>query len=402
MKASLVFCGVLASLALASPSKLESRQSSAYSDYLFVYFTGEGKADGEQIYMSVSNNNNPGSWTQLNGGQKILTSNVGTAGVRDPSIIRSADGKKFWIIATDLRVYPQGWGVDYTKNGSKGIVVWESTNLKNWDGPYLRTVSPSNAGMTWAPDAIYDPSTGKYLVFWTTSLANDGWYIMKSYTSDFKTFSTAEKFLTGAGMDATIALDKSTNTFYRISKNGPNELIEQAKATSLNGQWTVVKQQIGQGLPAGEGPLIFQNNANPSKVRVIPSCQETGVKANNKSSKWHLFIDDYTRGRGYAPYETTNIASGNWVASSGFTLPPGNRHGYVIGITAAERACLVGSGPCGTGSGTTTTAAPPTSTTPVGSCSAKWAQCGGIGWTGATCCSEGKCTYSNDWYSQCL
>ena len=161
MKASLVFCGVLASLALASPSKLESRQSSAYSDYLFVYFTGEGKADGEQIYMSVSNNNNPGSWTQLNGGQKILTSNVGTAGVRDPSIIRSADGKKFWIIATDLRVYPQGWGVDYTKNGSKGIVVWESTNLKNWDGPYLRTVSPSNAGMTWAPDAIYDPSTGK-------------------------------------------------------------------------------------------------------------------------------------------------------------------------------------------------------------------------------------------------
>ena len=103
-------------------------------------------------------------------------------------------------------------------------------------------------------------------MFWTTSLAGDGWYIMKSYTSDFKTFSTAEKFLTGAGMDATIALDKSTNTFYRISKNGPGELIEEAKATSLSGQWTVVKQQIGAGLPAGEGPLIFQNNANPSKV----------------------------------------------------------------------------------------------------------------------------------------
>ncbi|CAI4212378.1 unnamed protein product [Parascedosporium putredinis] len=298
MKLSLAICGILASV--------------AYSDYLFVYFTGEGKADGEQIYMSVSNNNNPGSWTQLNGGQKVLTSTVGTAGVRDPSIIRSTDGKKFWIVATDLRVYPQGWGVDYTKNGSKGIVVWESTNLRDWDGPYLRNVSPSNAGMTWAPDAIYDPATGKYLVFWTTSLAGDGWYIMKSYTSDFKTFSTAEKFLAGAGMDATIALDKSTNMFYRISKNGPGELIEEAKATSLSGQWTVVKQQIGAGLPAGEGPLIFQNNANPSK--------------------WHLFIDDYTRGKGYAPYETTNIASGNWVASSGYTLPPGNRHGYVIGM----------------------------------------------------------------------
>ncbi|KAF9043810.1 hypothetical protein BDZ89DRAFT_217024 [Hymenopellis radicata] len=32
-----------------------------------------------------------------------------------------------------------------------------------------------------------------------------------------------------------------------------------------------------------------------------------------------------------------------------------------------------------------------------------WGQCGGIGWTGATTCVSGStCTYSNDWYSQCL
>lgn len=121
--------------------------------------------------------------------------------------------------------------------------------------------------MTWAPDAIWDSSQGKYLVFWTCNLKGDGWYIMKSYTSDFVTFSTAQKFLTGAGMDATIILNKSNNTFYRISKNGPNNLIEEASATSLAGPWTVVKQQIGSGaMPAGEGPLIFQDNATPSKV----------------------------------------------------------------------------------------------------------------------------------------
>ena len=62
-------------------------------------FTGQSQY-GEQIYMSVSNNNNPGSWTQLNGGNLVLQSNVGTKGVRDPSLIRSQDGKKFWIIAT--------------------------------------------------------------------------------------------------------------------------------------------------------------------------------------------------------------------------------------------------------------------------------------------------------------
>jgi endoglucanase len=32
-----------------------------------------------------------------------------------------------------------------------------------------------------------------------------------------------------------------------------------------------------------------------------------------------------------------------------------------------------------------------------------WTQCGGIGWTGATTCISGyTCTFSNNWYSQCL
>lgn len=133
---------------------------------------------------------------------------------------------------------------------------------------------------------------------------------MGSYTTDFKTFTPAQKFLRGAGMDATIAMDKSTKTFYRISKNGPGQLIEEARATSLNGPWTVVAQRIGQGLPAGEGPLIFQDNRD--------------------SSKWHMFIDDYTRGAGYKAFETTDIASGNWTASSGIKLGNRYRHGYVV------------------------------------------------------------------------
>ncbi|KFZ16103.1 hypothetical protein V501_02394, partial [Pseudogymnoascus sp. VKM F-4519 (FW-2642)] len=34
---------------------------------------------------------------------------------------------------------------------------------------------------------------------------------------------------------------------------------------------------------------------------------------------------------------------------------------------------------------------------------AVWGQCGGSGWTGATTCVSGSCcTFSNDWYSQCL
>ncbi|KAI8802720.1 acetyl xylan esterase [Cladochytrium replicatum] len=57
---------------------------------------------------------------------------------------------------------------------------------------------------------------------------------------------------------------------------------------------------------------------------------------------------------------------------------------------------------------TTTTSRPLTSPTTGGgnsggNCAAKWAQCGGIGWGGSTCCISGTtCTKQNDYYSQCL
>jgi hypothetical protein len=38
---------------------------------------------------------------------------------------------------------------------------------------------------------------------------------------------------------------------------------------------------------------------------------------------------------------------------------------------------------------------------PTGQCASLWGQCGGQGWTGATCCAQGTCKVSNTWYSQC-
>ncbi|KAG2002588.1 acetyl xylan esterase [Coprinopsis cinerea AmutBmut pab1-1] len=40
---------------------------------------------------------------------------------------------------------------------------------------------------------------------------------------------------------------------------------------------------------------------------------------------------------------------------------------------------------------------------PSGNCASKFAQCGGNGWTGPTCCVSGStCNKLNDWYSQCV
>ncbi|KAJ3097506.1 hypothetical protein HK100_005344 [Physocladia obscura] len=55
---------------------------------------------------------------------------------------------------------------------------------------------------------------------------------------------------------------------------------------------------------------------------------------------------------------------------------------------------------------TTTTSVFPSTTNTIttGSCSTKWGQCGGIYWTGPTCCIASTCTpqTNNPYYSQCL
>ncbi|KAJ7222190.1 glycosyl hydrolases family 11-domain-containing protein [Mycena pura] len=79
-------------------------------------------------------------------------------------------------------------------------------------------------------------------------------------------------------------------------------------------------------------------------------------------------------------------------------------------IVATEGYFSSGSSSITVGSGTTTgTSVPPpvTTTTPAppsstgGACAAHWGQCGGVGWTGATCCVSGTtCQVGNAFYSQ--
>ncbi|KAK3312999.1 acetylxylan esterase precursor [Apodospora peruviana] len=76
----------------------------------------------------------------------------------------------------------------------------------------------------------------------------------------------------------------------------------------------------------------------------------------------------------------------------------GNKYGQQA--LAFVKTKLSSSSGGGSGGTTPTTTASPS--TPTGSCAALWGQCGGQGWTGAKCCSQGTCKAANQWYSQCL
>ena len=135
----------------------------SYYAYLFAYFKGEGLAQGEQIYFAVSKDGL--HWPDLNDGNPVLTSSLGEKGLRDPFIMRSADGNKFFVIATDLKIYGNGnWSAAQT-SGSKSIMVWESSDLINWSDQRMCQVAPEGAGCTWAPEAFYDEDEQTYVVF---------------------------------------------------------------------------------------------------------------------------------------------------------------------------------------------------------------------------------------------
>lgn len=313
----------------------ELPKQEGYAGYLFGYFTGEGYASGEQIYFALSQGNDPLHWQELNEGNPALTSALGDKGVRDPFIIRSPEGDRFYLIATDLKMYGGGSWDTAQRAGSRSIMVWESTDLIQWSNQRMVEVSPPSAGNTWAPEAYYDYSSGEFIVFWASKLYDNDSHTGSSYqrvmaakTRDFYTFTEPEVYIDRGYSVIDTTMIEQGGKIYRITKDersnstaSPNGkfVFQEAGSSIFDPNFVMIKEGIGKGsISQGEGPTIF---------------------ISNTEDKWYLFIDEFG-GRGYVPFETTNLSSGVWTLSSGYSLPSRPRHGTVLPITASEYAKL--------------------------------------------------------------
>ena len=144
------------------------------------------------------------------------------------------------------------WGTCQV-SGSKGIVIWESTDLVNWSPARRVKVAVDNAGCTWAPESVYNEKTGEYMVFWASKVSSDGFKyqrIYRSYTRDFKHFSEPEAYIDNATAEDIAAGKASTNIdttilenngiYYRFTKNEAKSSVIMEQSTDLDGVFEAV------------------------------------------------------------------------------------------------------------------------------------------------------------------
>lgn len=301
--------------------------SNSAAGYLFVTFRGEASPMTEQVYFMTSQDGK--DWTALNDAEPVLVSTVGEKGVRDPYIIRKHDGNGFYMIATDLSHH---FSRNWTRNvqeGSHSVVIWESENLVDWSEPRLCKVAPEDAGCTWAPEAVYDEEREEYMIFWASTTERDDFEkhrIWAVRTKDFKTFSEPFIYIEKPTTVIDTTIVREDGVYYRFTKDEKDKAITMERSKDLMEGWEDVENFSLSKLTGYEGPTCF----------VIEPA------ADGNPAKWCLMLDWYSTGRGYQPYITDELSSGDFKKAEGMKFPFNPvRHGTVIPISDEEMSQLI-------------------------------------------------------------
>ncbi len=290
-------------------------QSTEYAGYLFAYFTGNDKS-GEAVRYAISYDGL--NYRALNGNRPVLDSETigSTGGVRDPHILRGADGETFYMVLTDM-VSANGW------NSNRAMVLLKSTDLVNWTSTVvnIQETYPKQDDLlrVWAPQTIYDPGAGKYMVYWSMKHGDGPDIIYYAYANAaFTGFEGEPKplFLPENGkscIDGDIVLkDGVYHLFYKTEGDGNG--IKVATASSLTaGSWQEQPDYKQQTVDAVEGSCV---------VKLIDS--ETHI----------LMYDVYMKGR-YQFTKSTDLRHFDAI-EEGISMDFKPRHGTVIPITADE------------------------------------------------------------------
>lgn len=151
-----------------------------YAGYLFAYFKGNNVED-EAICFAISRDGY--NYLALNNNTPVIDSKLisSTGGVRDPHILRCEDGKSFYMVVTDM-TSSKGW------DSNRAMVLMKSNDLTNWSSSVIniqkKYKGQENLKRVWAPQTIFDPKAGKYMVYWSMKHGDGPDIIYYAYAND--------------------------------------------------------------------------------------------------------------------------------------------------------------------------------------------------------------------------
>ncbi len=311
LKKRIMHVGLLALVALITSC------TSSHDDggYLFVYFTGNDISQ-EAICYAISSDGY--TYQALNNNKPVIDSKVisSTGGVRDPYILRCEDGKTFYMVATDM-VSANGW------DSNRAMVLLKSTDLVHWSHAVVNIQqqyqNQEDLKRVWAPQIIFDPTNGKYMVYWSMKHGDGPDIIYYAYAN--KDFTNLE----GEPKELFVPQDKKScidgdiickdGTYYLFYKTeGHGNGIKVATTTQLtSGQWTESTDYKQQTKESVEGSCVF--------------------KLTNQN-KYILMYDVYIKGK-YQFTESTDLKNFKTIDKEvKMNFHP--RHGTVMSITRAE------------------------------------------------------------------
>lgn len=317
----------LGSVTLTKSYTVDVMRKEDYSHYLFAFFPSNSD---ENIYFAVGDDGY--NYTTINNDQPVFRAagNTVMGGLRDPHILRGEDGN-FYMVATDMRS-ALGW------SSNRGLVMMKSSDLIHWTcsqvhfptryaGTYLENVT-----RVWAPETIFDPLAGKYMVYFSI-LTNDGTVaydkVYYAYANtDFTDLEGEPVYMYDRGsatIDMDIVYNQADGLFHGFYKNEGSGGICKVTAQSLTtdgvpgSQWSSPSGTLQQTTEAVEGAGVF---------RLI----------NN--DQWILMYDCYNNGHYQfcSSPDLTNFTFVKNTETSGSFTP---RHGTVLPITEEEYRALL-------------------------------------------------------------
>lgn len=287
--------------------------------YLFSYFVDNGQ-DGLHLAYSTDGL----KWTPLNNGKSFLAPTVGKDKLmRDPFILQGKDGLYHLV-------WTSGWW-------EKQIGYASSPDLIHWSEQKGIPVMEheSTAKNSWAPEMVYDPESGEYIIFWATTIPgrhsdvasserekglNHRMYC--SRTKDFQSFSPTEMFFNPdfSVIDATIFPKK--NKFYMFLKNEnpnpPEKNIRITIADKASGPYPVQVSAPITGKYWAEGPTALQ-----------------------VGKYVYVYFDKYTEHK-YGALRTKNMKDWEDVSDQ-VSFPQGVRHGTAFAVSGKVLKMLLNS-----------------------------------------------------------